>query len=275
MMPLILTSALLALIGSVSRHPPSFGSHATSSTKPTLTTPLLLPAVATHSLMSASKGFLLASFITFIPLLKISVNTCLPDALLRQNLCSAHLLFLWPCSLQETPPLLPFFSRRLIGMGGTKCIRPGAFVESVGSRYCGGSRHLNMISVRTHCSPVFRPGIGGRGGGNAGTGLAMLWSVVCSLPLKLCHVCIWLQITVWMAGVQGTRWGGMGDESRKVVWKSYIVSVQVQCLQHNISPHMFVDCLAFTCNVTSLIRPFDTCCVIVQLKTWSSVGMEF
>lgn len=42
----------------------------------------------------------------------------------------------------------------------------------VSSRYCGGSRHLNMISVRTHCSPVFRPGIGGRGGGNAGTGLA-------------------------------------------------------------------------------------------------------
>lgn len=131
MMPLILTGALLALIGSVSRHPPSFGSHATSSTKPTLTTPPLLPAVATHSLMSASKGFLLASFITFIPLLKISVNTCLPDALLRQNLCSAHLLFLCPCSLQETPPLLPFFSRRLIGMGGTKCIQPGAFVESV------------------------------------------------------------------------------------------------------------------------------------------------
>lgn len=145
----------------------------------------------------------------------------------------------------------------------------------VSSRYCGGSRHLNIISVRMHCSPVFRPGIGGRGGGNAGTGLAMLWSVVCILPLKLCHVCIWLQITVWMAGVQGTWWGGMGDESRKVVWKSYIVSVQVQCLQHNISPHMFVDCLAFTCNVTSLIRPFDTCCVIVQLKTWSSVGMEF
>lgn len=218
MLPLTFASALTGLIGAVSRPSPSFGSPATSSKKPTLTTPPPphFPSQS-YSLVPSSKGFLWASLITLITLPKVSVHTTLlllpllDSLLMAESVFTPSFLHLLMHSARNTY-YSSTWSREFIGrykVNKDRCLWGVSF------HYYGRSRRLNLIEVCADWSQTFRLGVERGGSKNIGRGLEMLWSKPC-LHLD-CKLQFW-----WLACRADV--GSDGQWVCKVAGKSYVMT---------------------------------------------------